>query len=75
MPVMVILRALVDTTDSQIYSRLVKGDSGNSIISDRVEVMLKGAHTMNLLTRESCLAFLGRNFRVVLGITNPDLTD
>lgn len=30
---------------------------------------------MNLITREACLSFLGRNFRVVLGITNPDVND
>lgn len=39
-PVIVILRSLIDTTDSMIYNLLVKGDSTNSMISDRVEVLL-----------------------------------
>ena len=30
---------------------------------------------MSLNTREECLAHLGKNFRVVLNITNPEVTD
>lgn len=30
---------------------------------------------MSLNTREECLAHLGKNFRVVLNITNPEITD
>ena len=44
-------------------------------MSDRVEVMIRGARRLQLFTKKECLAYLGRNFRVVLNITNPDVTD
>ena len=53
----------------------MKGQSSKSAISDRVEVLIRGSKAMSLNTREECLAHLGKNFRVVLNITNPEVTD
>jgi len=95
--VIVILKALADISDLQIYNKvntnceifskkqglkflflykqLVKGQSSKSAISDRVEVLIRGSKAMSLNTREECLTHLGKNFRVVLNITNPEVTD
>lgn len=53
----------------------MKGQSSKSAISDRVEVLIRGSKAMSLNTREECLAHLEKNFRVVLNITNPEITD
>lgn len=55
--------------------QLVRGQSSKSAISDRVEVLIRGCKAMSLNTRDECLAHLGKNFRVVLSITNPEITD
>lgn len=63
-----ILKALADVSDVHIYNRLVKGHVERSDIHDRVEVLLRGAKTLSLNSKEECLAYLGRYFRINLGI-------
>jgi len=67
-PVIVILKALVETTDVQIYDKLVKGYSGNSEISDRVEVLLRVSKSLSLHTKSQCLIYLGSRFRGELNL-------
>lgn len=75
LPIILVIKSLIDLSDVQIYNRLVQGHTENSIISDRVEVMLRGGKAMNLTSREQCLAYIGRHFRIVLNITNPEVND
>ena len=67
-PVIIILKALVETTDVQIYNKLVKGYSGNSEISDRVEVLLRVSKSLALESKDQSLSFLGSRFRGELNL-------
>lgn len=65
-PAAVILRALCNVSDRQIYNKIVRGDI-DADISDRLEVMLRAGRGQGLENTKDCLAYLGANFRVVLG--------
>ena len=53
----------------------MKGYRGKSNISDRIEVMLQSKKHMLLDNKNDCLKYLGANFRIVLGILNPEISD
>lgn len=75
-PIIVILKSLISTTDVQIYEKLVKGYSGNSDISDRVEVLLRVSKSLSLHTQVDCLNYLGSRFRNELGfLYATDISD
>lgn len=73
LPLVMVLKALIDTTDKEIYASIVQGDYENTFVTDRVELMLRGFKRYSLYTREQCLAFIGSKFRVVLNL--PDDTN
>jgi len=68
-PVAMILRALIDTNDAEIYEALV-GDSAetDSFVTDRVEALQRGYHQYKLYTMSETRAYLGQKFRPVLGV-------
>ncbi|PHH73098.1 hypothetical protein CDD82_5659 [Ophiocordyceps australis] len=71
-PVMMILKALIDANDRQILEGLVgpKGSRStrNTHLMDRVEIMLRTYKAYNLHTRHDTRAYLGSKFRRILGI-------
>ena len=67
-PVIVLLKALLETTDVQIYNKLVKGNATNSEISDRVEVLLRVSKSLSLHSKDQCLSYLGSRFRGELNL-------
>lgn len=74
-PVMMILKALVETNDREIFQGLI-GPPGskaveNTFLTDRVELLLRTYKTYGLYTKSETRAFLGQKFRVVLGV--PDI--
>ena len=85
-PVVVLLKAMLDVSDRAIYDHLVatavaeetvdKKDpsarqKADPFVADRVEIMLRAARKdLGLSHHEQCLAYLGNAFRVVLGV--PD---
>ncbi|EXJ89225.1 DNA-directed RNA polymerase I subunit RPA2 [Capronia epimyces CBS 606.96] len=77
-PVVMILKALVDTNDREIAEGIIGSSSGpttpSSFVSDRTELLLRTYKAYNLKTRAQTLAYLGDKFRPVLGnpITVPD---
>jgi hypothetical protein len=76
LPVIMVLKALVPTTDREIYERVLAGDRDNTYLSDRVLMLLRDAkrYEAALHSRDAALAYLGARFRTVLDI--PDgLTD
>lgn len=75
MPVILIIKALMDVTDHQIYNGIVRGKAERSEISDRVEVMISDAQTRGIYTRLEALAYIGRLLRVELNIQNHNTTD
>ena len=68
-PIIVIIKAIGEFTDMEIYKRLMKGRSGDSSRSDRVEVLIKVAKNIGLQRQSHFLEYLGKNFRLLLGIS------
>ena len=74
-PVYVLLKALVEVTDSQIYNLLVKGYFKNRQVGDRVEVLLQDGGKLSLYSQAQCLAYLGSRFRSALVGVGSDMSD
>ncbi|KAF9584296.1 DNA-directed RNA polymerase I subunit rpa2 [Lunasporangiospora selenospora] len=73
-PTMLILKALINTSDKEIFDHIMQGDMGNTFLTDRVELMLRSFKSYGLYTREQCLAYLGDKFRIVMNFPE-DFTD
>lgn len=73
-PVMMILKALVETNDREIYEGLVglvgSKSAENTFLTDRVELLLQTYKTYGLYTKTKTRAFIGEKFRVAFGL--PD---
>ncbi|WVF65732.1 hypothetical protein IAT40_000464 [Kwoniella sp. CBS 6097] len=65
-PLMLILKALVNASDKEIFEGLIQGEYDNTFLTDRVELLLRGQKTWGLQTGEQCLDYLGEKFRIVL---------
>lgn len=73
-PITLILKALVDATDKEIFENLVMGDYDNTFLTDRVELLIRSFKSYKLRTGLECVEFLGQKFRVVLDLPE-DWTD
>jgi len=74
-PVILIMKALMDCTDEEIFLRIVKSSSHGTDIGDRVELLITEGKRYHTLTRkEEYLAYLGGRFRTILEV-GEDLTD
>ncbi|MCJ1297968.1 DNA-directed RNA polymerase I subunit RPA2 [Hypocenomyce scalaris] len=73
-PVMMVLKALVETNDREIFEGLVgtAGSKGaeNTFMTDRVELLLRTYKAYNLNGKDKTRAYLGEKFKPVLGV--PD---
>eukprot|EP00058_Branchiostoma_floridae_P014006 XP_002599494.1 hypothetical protein BRAFLDRAFT_223894 [Branchiostoma floridae] len=69
-PLIIILKALVETTDQHIYSELIKGKEDNSFFKGCVASMLRQAQNEGLMTQAGILKYIGERFRVKLPV--PD---
>jgi DNA-directed RNA polymerase I subunit RPA2 len=67
-PIVLILKALVSASDREIFESVIMGEYGNTFLTDRVELLLRSFKTYKLFTGEDCLEYLGKKFRVVLGL-------
>ncbi|KAK5657067.1 hypothetical protein OQA88_3594 [Cercophora sp. LCS_1] len=71
-PVMMILKALCETNDREIFEGLVGKASSkgaqNTFLTDRVELLLRTYKVYGLYTRSQTRSYLGSKFRVVLGV-------
>ncbi|CAA2959268.1 DNA-directed RNA polymerase I subunit 2 [Olea europaea subsp. europaea] len=73
LPVGIILKALADTTDHEIYVSLtccynelydrVKGSVGTQLIGERAKIILDELHNLSLFTHAQCLQHIGDHFR------------
>ncbi|KAK6804123.1 hypothetical protein RDI58_001907 [Solanum bulbocastanum] len=81
LPVGIILKALVDTTDHEIYINLtccyneecdrVKGSVGTQLVGERAKIILDEVQALSLFTRAQCLRHIGEHFQpVVIGMQN-----
>lgn len=74
-PVMMVLKALVETNDREIFDRLLAvKDRENSFLTDRVELLLRTYKGYQLYTKKETLQHLGAKFRIVMGVA-PDMGD
>ncbi|EEP76217.1 DNA-directed RNA polymerase I polypeptide 2 [Uncinocarpus reesii 1704] len=77
-PVVMILKALIETNDREIFERLVgrEGSLGmkNTFVTDRMELLLRTYKAYGVHSRSKCRAYLGEKFRYVLGMSEnvPD---
>ena len=71
-PVMMILKALVETNDREIFEGLVgqagSEDVSNTFLTDRVELLLRTYKAYGLYSRAKTRAYLGDKFKVVLAV-------
>ncbi|KAL2757164.1 hypothetical protein ACRALDRAFT_1049371 [Sodiomyces alcalophilus JCM 7366] len=75
-PVMMILKALVETNDRDILEELI-GPPGcksveNPFLTDRVELLLRTFKIYGLQSKSQSRSYLGEKFRVVLGVSDFD---
>ncbi len=73
-PVMMVLKALIETNDREIFEGLV-GRAGsksvqNTFLTDRVELLLRTYKVYGLYSRAKTRAYLGEKFKVVLGVSD-----
>ncbi|KAK5168924.1 DNA-directed RNA polymerase I subunit RPA2 [Saxophila tyrrhenica] len=78
-PVMMVMKALVETNDREIYESVVgpagsKGLEDKQFVTDRVELLLRSYKAYALHSRLDTRTFLGSKFRVVLGVPE-DMSD
>ncbi|KAK2600141.1 DNA-directed RNA polymerase I subunit RPA2 [Conoideocrella luteorostrata] len=71
-PVVMILKALIETNDREIFEGLV-GPMGskaaeNTFLTDRIELLLRTYKSYGLYSKSQTRAYLGEKFRVVLGV-------
>jgi DNA-directed RNA polymerase, beta subunit/140 kD subunit len=69
-----ILKALIETNDREIFDGIVGSETSNSFLTDRLELLLRNYKSYNLFSKQETLAYLGDKFRVVFGAT-PDVSD
>ncbi|ROT40098.1 DNA-directed RNA polymerase I subunit RPA2 [Sodiomyces alkalinus F11] len=73
-PVVMILKALVETNDREIFEGLI-GPPGsksaeNTFLTDRVELLLRTYKSYGLYSKSETRSYLGEKFRVVLGVSD-----
>lgn len=71
-PVVMILKALVETNDREIFESIVgtigSQSAENTYLTDRVELLLREYKVFRLHTKNKTRAYLGEKFRSILGL-------
>ncbi|XP_075644883.1 DNA-directed RNA polymerase I subunit 2 [Castanea sativa] len=86
LPVGVVLKALVDTTDHEIYVSLTccyserdemeKGAVGTQLMGERAKIILDEVRDLSLFTRLQCLEHIGEHFQPVMeGLETKSYSD
>lgn len=78
-PVLMILKALAETNDREIFEGIVgpaggKGLESKQFVTDRVELLLRTYKAYNIRSKAKTRSYLGSKFRVVLGVPE-DISD
>ncbi|XP_020237492.1 DNA-directed RNA polymerase I subunit 2 [Cajanus cajan] len=76
LPVGIVLKALIDTTDREIYVNLTscynekyekgKGVVGTQLVGERAKIILDELRDLSLFTRLQCLEYIGEHFQPIL---------
>lgn len=62
-PIVLLMKCLVDCTDAYIFKKLIQGYENDTYYSSCIETMLRQVHEENLHTHEECKRYIGRIFR------------
>lgn len=73
-PVVIVLKALEEISDRQLYNMLVKGYEGDSFVSERVEVLLNESVKRSVFSKAQCLSYLGLLLKNIIQANNPNYT-
>ena len=73
-PMAILMRALRETTDLEMFEHVVNGDYDNTYLVSRVEIMLRSGQNYGVYTQTQALAFLGLRFRPLLMLPR-EMTD
>jgi len=78
-PVMMVLKALAETSDREIYEGVIgpagsQGIAEKQFVTDRVELLLRTYRAYNIHGKAKTRAYLGSKFRVVLNVAD-DMSD
>lgn len=68
-PLIIVARALCDVSDKEFFSRVLQGDTENTFVSTRLELLLRDAKKHSLPHQAQCLAYLGSHFRAFLPVS------
>ncbi|KAL5564528.1 hypothetical protein UlMin_027692, partial [Ulmus minor] len=85
LPVGIVLKALVDTTDHEIYASLTscyseknekgKGAVGTQLVAERAQIILDEVRQLSLFTHRQCLEHIGEHFQLVMeGLENESFS-
>ncbi|KAF1896751.1 hypothetical protein Lal_00034451 [Lupinus albus] len=76
LPVGIVLKALIDTTDREIYVNLTscynekyekgKGVVGTQLVGERAKIILDEVRNLSLFTRLQCLEYIGEHFQPMM---------
>ncbi|KAJ8622002.1 hypothetical protein MRB53_030531 [Persea americana] len=76
LPIGIVLKALVDTTDKEIYDSLTscysemhekgRGAIGSQLVGERAKIILDEVRELSLLDRSQCLQHIGEYFRPIM---------
>ncbi|KAG0484509.1 hypothetical protein HPP92_008588 [Vanilla planifolia] len=82
LPVGLVLKALIDTTDHEIYLNLTccyndkyhkdRGTVGTQLIGERAQIILDELRNLSLITHNQCLKHIGIHFRPALSGVNEE---
>lgn len=70
LPAVLVAKALVPVSDKELFDRIVQGDTGNTFLTTRLELLLRDFSAKRLLTTEQCRAHLGSLLRPFLPLTD-----
>jgi DNA-directed RNA polymerase I subunit RPA2 len=69
-PLIIVARALCEISDKEFFSRVLQGDTENTFVSTRLELLLRDAKKHSLPYQAQCLAYLGSHFRAFLPVSS-----
>ncbi|GAM23408.1 hypothetical protein SAMD00019534_065830, partial [Acytostelium subglobosum LB1] len=69
-PVTLLLKALIETTDKEIFSLIVQGNTENTFLTDRVELTLREQKIAGLNHQNEILDYIGARYRVKSRLPN-----
>ena len=68
LPVVIVIKALANITDREIFERIIQGETTNTFLSTRLELLLRDAKQYPVTSSAQACAYLGSLFRQMLPI-------